>query len=160
MLNISEEIQSVTAEQLPQYLNSLGLKPQQIAAVVYGLFKEIRQTNTLSPSEDNTIHLSKEKLLQMAKDPALTSDLYNLFLKAQRTKSMDIIFKNDGKSSNLSAPDLWHNPNGCSPKLPAGIIPDCEIEIVDFTKFLAYCGIDPELVKNAMAEKILLKGEN
>lgn len=159
MPKTDERLLSVTSEQLPQYLASLGLKPQQIATAVYGLFKEIKLQGRLTPSEDNTVHIDKEKLARMAKDPALESSLYSLFLKIQRTKSMDIIFDKGSKTDSLTAPDVWHNTNGCSPKLPETKEDLASIEILDFVKFLSACGIDPNLVKSAIEERELLKGD-
>lgn len=160
MPKLDEKLVSVTADQLPQYLVSLGLKPQQIATAIYGLFREVKLLGKLTPSEDNTIHLDKEKLIKLAKDPALESSLYSLFLKVQRAKSLDVIFQSGSKTDSLTAPDVWHNPNGCAPKLPKVKEVQAAVEILDFVKFLSACGIDPNLVKSAIEEKNLLKGEN
>jgi len=158
MPNAQEAISSLNAEQLPQYLTSLGLKPQQVTAVIYGIFREVKQLQTLSPAEDNSIHITKEKILSMAKDPSLESDLYALFSKVQKSKSLEVIFQTGSKTDSLVAPDIWHNPHGTKANLPdPEDIPET-VEVLDFVKFLSGCGIDPMVVKKAMEEKELLKG--
>lgn len=158
MLKTAPNKIAVKAEQLPQYLASLGLNPYQITAVVYGLFKKIKLQGTLMPSEDNAIHIDKESIFQMAKDQLLVSSLYALFLKVQRNKNWDALFQKESKTDALTAPDLRHNPTGAEPNLPEASDDEDAIEILDFMKFVSSCGIDPELVKKALEEKMLLEG--
>jgi len=160
MTKTKEEIQSVKGGQLPQYLATLGLNPYQITSVMYGIFKEVKILGKLTPQDDNTIHLTKEKLIKMSKDPLLETNLYGLFLKVQRSKNWAPLFEKGNKNDALTAPDLWHNPSGCAPKLPTGQSEQNEVEIVNFVKFLTECGIDPDIVRQAIEEKMLLKGEN
>ncbi len=157
MAKAQEKMQAFKADQLPQYLATLGLNPYQITSVMYGIFKEVKILGILTPKEDNAIHIDKERILKMAKDPLLETNLYGLFLKVQRAKSWAPLFEKESKTASLTAPDLWHNPNGCVPKLPENIPED--VEIINFAKFLSDCGIDPMLVKKAFEEKMLLKGE-
>ncbi|MFA4967955.1 MAG: hypothetical protein WC624_07065, partial [Candidatus Margulisiibacteriota bacterium] len=153
----SNDIISMGTDKLPEYLAGLGLKPQQMVAVLYGLFKEVRQLGTLSPSEDNTIHITKEKLLKMSKDTALESSLYALYSKIQKAKNLDVIFQKEHYTASLSSPDLWHNPNR-GPKISTENVKIEEpVEILDFVRFIGACGIDPALVKKAMEERMLLK---
>lgn len=158
MLKTDAKKTAVKAEQLPQYLASLGLNPYQITAVVYGLFKQIKLQGTLTPSEDNAIHLDKESIMAMAKNQLLVSSLYSLFLKVQRSKNWDVLFKKEAKNDALTAPDLRHNPSGAESNLPQAVEDEETIEILDFMKFVESCGIDPELIKKAMEEKMLLGG--
>ena len=159
MSKVKENYLAVKGEQLPQYLASLGLAPYQITTAIYGLFREVKLLGNLTPQEDNAIHIDKEKILKMANNPILESGIYSLFLKVQRNKSWEALFQKESKHSELTAPDLWHNPQGCSPKLPANAPTEEDVEIVDFTKFLSYCGISPDLAKKAMEEMLLMKGE-
>ena len=155
---MSDNLVSFKSEQLPQYLASLGLNPHQITAVIYGIFREVKLLGTLTPGDDNSIHINKEKILKMAKDPALETSLYGLFQKVQRSKTWEILFQNENKSS-LTAPDLWHNPNR-GPKISVENVKiEDSVEILDFVRFISACGIDPALVKKAMEERMLLKGE-
>jgi len=150
---------ALKAEQLPQYLASLGLNPYQITSVIYGIFREVRLLGSLTPESDNAIHLDKEKLLKMAKDPAIEASIYGLFLKVQQTKNWDCLFQKESKKTPLAAPDLRHNPS-MGPVLAKGAAQIEEtIEILDFVKFLSACGIDPVIVKRAIEERMLLKGE-
>lgn len=163
MLETHSQVVALKSDTLPPYLASIGLNLQQIAIVMYGLFREIKILGKLTPGLDNAIHITKEKLLQMAKDPALDSDLDTLFNKVQRAKSWDVLFQKDNKEVPITAPDLWHNPAGTSPKSSKTKTTEeakDNIEILDFTKFLMVCGINPGLIRKAMEEKSLLKGEN
>ena len=156
---MADNVVSFKSEQLPQYLASLGLNPYQITAVVYGIFREVKLLGTLTPGNDNSLHLNKEKILKMAKDQALETSLYGLFQKVQRSKSWEVLFQNENKASSLSAPDLWHNPNR-GPKISVEDVKiEDSVEILDFVRFISACGIDPMLVKKAMEERMLLKGE-
>lgn len=159
MPKVEEKILALNAAQLPQYLTSLGLNPQQITTVVYGLFREIRQLGTLTPGEDNAIHIDREKLLKMAKDPLLESALYSLFTKIQRSKNIEVIFQKGSATDSLIAPDLRHNANGVEVAMPKNEEQPEIVEIIDFVKFLSTCGIDPKLVREALEERALLKGE-
>lgn len=159
-LHAEGKILALSAADLPQYLASLGLNPQQITTVVYGLFREIRELGTLTPGEDNTIHIDREKLLKMAKDPLLESALHSLFTKIQRSKNIEVIFQKGGGTDSLVAPDLRHNAHGVEAVRPKeDETRPAVIEIVDLAKFLDACGIDPQLAHEAMKEKALLKGE-
>jgi len=159
MSDATTNLTALKADQLPQYLASLGLNPYQITSVIYGIFREVRLLGSLTPESDNAIHLSKEKILKMAKDPALEASIYNLFLKVQQSKSWDFLFKKESNKIPLAAPDLRHNPS-MGPSLPSKEIKaDEAIEIVDFVKFISACGIDPVIIKKAVEERMLLKGE-
>ena len=147
---------ALKSEQLPQYLASLGLNPYQMTSVIYGIFREVRLLGTLTPESDNAIHLDKEKILKMAKDPALEASIYSLFLKVQQTKNWDCLFQKESKKTPLAVPDLRHNPS-MGPVLTRKETPAADtIEILDFVKFLSACGIDPLIVKKAAEERMLL----
>jgi hypothetical protein len=149
---------ALKAEQLPQYLASLGLNPYQITSVIYGIFREVRLLGSLTPESDNAIHLDKEKILKMAKDPALEASIYNLFLKVQQSKSWDCLLQKESKKTPLAAPNLRHNPS-LGPVLEKKEAPaEDTIEILNFVKFLSACGIDPLIVKKAVEERMLLSG--
>jgi hypothetical protein len=111
---------AVTTQDLVQYLSSLGLTPQQITKVVYGLFRELRVTGSLSPSTDNMVHISVEKIRQMAKDPALEEALQALAISVQKNKNLDFLFKKKTSPSatNVSLPSISHNPYESTSALP------------------------------------------
>lgn len=159
---LDKEITAIKAEQLPQYLAGLGLNPYQITTAIYGIFKEIKILNHLTPKEDNAIHIDKEAILKMAKDTALESELYSMLQKVQQTKSWDVMLKKEKRAQSLSAPDVWHNPHGdqtIESKTARDGVKD-EIEILDFIKFLSLCGIDSKLVKQAIEERMLLNSSS
>lgn len=158
MAKQQENITAIKAEQLPQYLASLGLNPYQMTAVIYGLFREVRVTKTLTPGQDNAIHIDREKIIEMAKDQALMAKLSSLYSKVSRSKNWEALFEKDAKKNPHSAPGLWHNPNEAQVALPQGVEPEEEIEIVDFVKFMSSVGLDPQLVKKAFEEMALLSG--
>ena len=93
MPKTAEKLVALKPEQLPQYLASLGLNPYQITIAIYGLFKEVKISGTLTPLEDNAVHIDKAKLLKMAKDPLLEASLCSILDKVQKTKNWEPLFQ-------------------------------------------------------------------
>jgi len=95
---------AVTTQELPQFLASLKMNPQQLTSVIYGLYKEVREKGTLSPGADNMIHLDESKLAALAKSDAIQSELSLRALSMQRGKSIDPLFARSGspkRAANL-----------------------------------------------------------
>jgi hypothetical protein len=154
---------AVTTQDLVQYLSSLGLTPQQITKVVYGLYRELRVTGSLSPSTDNMVHISVEKVKQMAKDPALEEALQSLALSIQKTKNLDFLFKKkapSGAAPNTSIPAVSHNPYESTSTLPEpaeSLKDSVVIHNLDSFLHMTLLGyVDGETIKAFAAEQELL----
>ena len=154
---------AVTTQDLVQYLSGLGLTPQQITKVVYGLYRELRVTGSLSPSTDNMVHISVEKVKQMAKDPALEEALQSLALSIQKTKNLDFLFKKkapSGVAPNASIPAVSHNPYESTATLPEpaeSLKDSVVIHNLDSFLHMTLLGyVDGETIKAFAAEQELL----
>lgn len=154
---------TVQAQDLVQYLSSLGLNPQQISQVVYGLYRELRVSGLLTPGSDNLVHISEEKIRQMAKDPALEEALQALALSVQKNKNLDFIFQKGAKTSAPAAthiPQVSHNPYESTSTLPepAEMHKDSVVihNLDSFLHMTLLGYVDGETIKAFAAEQELL----
>ncbi|OGC06924.1 hypothetical protein A2230_07750 [candidate division WOR-1 bacterium RIFOXYA2_FULL_36_21] len=157
---------SVKAEQLPQFLASLKFDPYQLTGCLYRLLQLTRQ---LTPEEDNAIHLTTDKLYQMAKDPLLEADISTLERKVASSKNWALLDQKPAIASlPPEAPELRHNPGFPVQEQIAATLPQPQdsqkrLEVIDLPRFLLNCGvaceIPPSLVIDGWKERSLLKGD-
>lgn len=154
---------AVQAQDLVQYLAGLGLNPQQISQVVYGLYRELRVSGSLSPAADNMVHLSVEKIKQMAKDPALEESLQALALSVQKNKNLDALFQKGAKTSATvpaHIPLVSHNPYESTSTLPEPVetLKDSVIihNLDSFLRMTLGGYVDGKTIKGFVAEQEIL----
>lgn len=154
---------AIQAQDLVQYLAGLGLNPQQISQVVYGLYRELRVSGSLTPASDNMVHLSVEKIKQMAKDPALEEALQALALSVQKNKNLDALFQKGAKTSGPALahiPQVSHNPYESTSALPGpDETPKDSVIIHNLDGFLRMTlggYVDGETIKSFVSEQEIL----
>lgn len=153
---------AVQAQDLVQYLAGLGLNPQQISQVVYGLYRELRVAGSLSPAADNMVHLSVEKIKRMAKDPALEEALQALALSVQKSKNLDVLFQKGAKTGPAPThiPQVSHNPYESTSTLPEPAEARSESVVIhnldSFLRMTLGGYVDGETIKGFVAEQEIL----
>ncbi|MFA4905832.1 MAG: hypothetical protein WC645_04940 [Candidatus Margulisiibacteriota bacterium] len=157
---------AIQAQDLVQYLAGLGLNPQQISQVVYGLYRELRVSGSLSPASDNLVHLSVEKIKKMAKDPALEEALQALALSVQKNKNLDALFQKGTKASASAAahiPLVSHNPYESTSTLPepAEARPESVVihNLDSFLRMTLGGYVDGETIKGFVSEQEILNAQ-
>ncbi|MBI5699206.1 hypothetical protein HZC35_02695 [Candidatus Saganbacteria bacterium] len=157
---------AIQAQDLVQYLAGLGLNPQQISQVVYGLYRELRVSGSLTPAADNMVHLSVEKIKQMAKDPALEEALQALALSVQKSKNLDALFQKGPKTSATPAahiPLASHNPYESTSTLPESAEAQQENVVIhnldSFLRMTLGGYVDGETIKGFVSEQEILNAQ-
>lgn len=157
---------AVQAQDLVQYLAGLGLNPQQISQVVYGLYRELRVSGSLTPASDNMVHLSVEKIKKMAKDPTLEEALQAMALSVQKNKNLDALFQKGPKTSAPAAghiPLVSHNPYESTSALPSPDETHQESVVIHnldiFLRMTLGGYVDGETIKGFVAEQEILNAQ-